>query len=392
LRARPGAQFVETDSRMTPAGPSESIPLTIMINAIHGGGAEYVGRTWAAHLRESGRSVRLVVFQPVSSEMARHLDDGTLSQVEELNQGGRWQRFRNLRRLLRNDTSSAVVSMQMYPNLSAILVRATLARRDRAPLAISERNIVTVYAGRVSLRHRLRVQLARRLYRKADLMLAISHPVAAEMIAGFGVKQSRTRVVPNPAAHKQFPRPSADVGVDGPLELVIVGRLVEQKQPLVAVATASELAARGVATRLVVFGDGPLRAEVEEAAARSGVDLDLRGWVEGWPAQCGPNAVMLLASIKEGFGNVLVEAAAHRIPSVAISGALGVADAVVPGVTGVLASDPRPSVLADAVLAARSCGFAGLDDWLAHFSTDSSVARLLSALDEVTPNRARAAR
>ena len=104
------------------------------------------------------------------------------------------------------------------------------------------------------------------------------------------------------------------------------------------------------------------------------------GWVENWFDHFAANSVVLLPSDREGFGNVLVEAAAARVPSVAVSGALGVADAVVPGITGELALTADPSDLADAVVRASAIEVSGIDRWLDRFSPDSSGEALLKVL------------
>jgi glycosyltransferase involved in cell wall biosynthesis len=84
----------------------------------------------------------------------------------------------------------------------------------------------------------------------------------------------------------------------------------------------------------------------------------------------------------EGFGNVLVEAAYARIPSVAWSCALGVADAIVPGVTGELAISADPIDLADAVSSAvRIEGRIG--DWYTRFSREESTAIFTRTIERV---------
>lgn len=84
----------------------------------------------------------------------------------------------------------------------------------------------------------------------------------------------------------------------------------------------------------------------------------------------------------EGLGNVLIEAAAVQIPCVACSRALGVADAILPGVTGELTMTDHPDDYADAVLRAwsRRTSNDRLDGWLDHFSSERSTIRLLTAL------------
>lgn len=351
--------------------------ITVVVNAFRGGGAEYVGRTWARTLRDAGWPVRLVVLTSLTAEDRRMAGD-LLPVVEEL-AGSRWRRYLRLRGLLSASRSMALVSLQMRPNLLTTVLSRTVPRSRRTVAAISERNIVSIYAEDASSAHRRRVRLAKLLYRLADRLIAISHPVAAEMVAGFGVRPERCVVVPNPAAGKAAGRPRLPQP-DSCLSLVVVGRLAPQKRPALAVEVAARLQERGHPTRLIVFGDGPLREGLRTAAANHGVEVELRGWVEDWPVQVPDGAVLLLTSVKEGFGNVLVEAARRGVPSVATSQALGVADALVPGVTGELALTSSADDLSDAVLRARGVTFAGAEEWLRRFTPEASTAALLRAL------------
>jgi glycosyltransferase involved in cell wall biosynthesis len=90
--------------------------------------------------------------------------------------------------------------------------------------------------------------------------------------------------------------------------------------------------------------------------------------------------VVLLPSLVEGFGNVLVEAAVAGIRVVVSSRALGVADALVPGVTGILAIEESPASLADSVIEAGAIVDTDYSGWLARFSVENSTRKLEAAL------------
>ena len=96
--------------------------------------------------------------------------------------------------------------------------------------------------------------------------------------------------------------------------------------------------------------------------------------------------MVLLPSTCEGFGNVLVEAAAAGIPSVAMSAALGVADALVPGVTGELVHLDSPDMIADAVQRAARYRV-DAPRWLERFSVDNSTDVLAAVFDRVVSSR-----
>jgi glycosyltransferase involved in cell wall biosynthesis len=265
-----------------------------------------------------------------------------------------------------------IVSLQAFPNLLCIALRLSMRRKTRPMVVISERNLVSLGVRGAPVKHRLKVWACRRLYRFSDAVVAISHPVAGELVSGFGVPPEKCAVVPNPATAKVRPRTSSLRRGEGSVELVLAGRLVHQKRPLLVIDTAAELHSRGVPAVVSVFGDGPMLAAVTQRAEARGVELRHHGWVEDWFDYCGGNAVLLLTSSREGFGNVLVEAAAVGIPSVAASEALGVADALVPGITGELARSGAPADFADAVQRATFLDVSGIDRWLQRFSMQES--------------------
>jgi glycosyltransferase involved in cell wall biosynthesis len=133
---------------------------------------------------------------------------------------------------------------------------------------------------------------------------------------------------------------------DAPL-VVAVGRLSEQKNPLLLVR-ASELIAREHAdTHFVWVGDGDLRPEVERAIVKAGL-LD-RWTITGWLANPYPvvarACVFVLPSRYESFGYVTLEAMVLGRPVIA-SDVAGSRDLVVHGETGLLVREGDADALA----------------------------------------------
>ncbi|MGO4691449.1 glycosyltransferase [Glaciibacter sp. 2TAF33] len=477
---------------MTPAETPTQPPwspqrILFVVSSLHGGGAEFVARTWMGWLAERGHDVSVVLVS--ESPGARdYLPDGVrLLRLTAL--PGQVAKANALRALLFATKPQVAIALQTHPNLVLLAASRMMPRAERPKVVISERNVVSLGLPGASASHRAKVLAAQRLYRLADHVIAISHPVAAELIAGFGVRGERVTVVPNPATAKVAATvatatvatatvattraadavvlvatggagrdvgtvsggtvtggtvtggtvtggtvtggtvpsgtvpsgtvpggtvpggtvpgdtvPSGTVpsavtgGTDGStgtagasarrpgsdrgIQIVVVCRLVPQKRPLLAIEAAAELARRGISVEIMTFGDGPLLGDLADAADRVGVDFWHRGWVENWFAALDDNAVVVLPSDREGFGNVLVEAAAAGYPAVAVSGALGVADAIVPGITGELALSANPVDLADAILRAADLPLdrALIEPWLRRFSVEASGSALESVL------------
>ena len=348
--------------------------IVVVGHDLAGGGAEFVTRVWCRELDRIGHDVvflgldRLETthspFQPspttagVSPQPARH--SARVSEVRRLSKG-----------------ADVVLAMQTYPALVAFL--ATRLMRHRPALVVSERNIPSILLRREGKSQRVQLALARLWYRQFDGAVAISHPVAADLVSAFRMQPDSVFTVQNPALDKAgtvTDVPCRDDAPARPLTLVLPFRLVPQKRPIAALQTAVMLRDLGIDVSVLSFGTGSLDTALEAQAQRQRIALDRRGWVDDWYDHLPEHAVVLLPSYCEGFGNVLVEAASRGVPSVAVSTSLGVADAIVPGITGVLAVSGEPSDLADAVMQARELSPPPDLPWLQQFTAASSVQRL----------------
>jgi glycosyltransferase involved in cell wall biosynthesis len=154
--------------------------------------------------------------------------------------------------------------------------------------------------------------LVRHVLRGARLVIAASRALA-ESASLLGARE--VRVIPSGV---ELP---AEVGVEAdPPEILYAGRLSAEKGVLELVE-----ATRGM--KLVVAGDGPLRARVPGA----------RGFVPNDQLQAlyARAAIVACPSRREGFGVACLEAMSHGRPVVA-TGVGGLRDLVVNGDTGIL--------------------------------------------------------
>ena len=374
---------------MTATPVTTGLRVGLLLPALSGGGAEFVAVQWAEHLARQGHHPTLITT---------HEPDATHPDVPvvTLTASSFPARVRALRSHVAGARYDVLVGLMPHWNLLVLLATRGLSGAPRT--VISGRNVEAPLRRIHGVSYKVELGLAHALYRQADAYVAISHPVAAEAAGVYGLDPDRVWVVPNPATGKDPARaataradaraaatPGEGSGDGTSVTLTIPARLVPQKRPVLAVETAAVLRDRdGLDASVDFFGKGPLEAEVRSAAARLGVPVTFRGWVTSWFDEAEPDAVVLLTSAAEGFANVLVEAAAAGIPSVASSRALGSADAIVPHVTGEFAIGSEPADYADAVLLAR--GLAPVDQpaWLARFSPAESGAALEHVLRHLT--------
>lgn len=119
--------------------------------------------------------------------------------------------------------------------------------------------------------------------------------------------------------------------------LVCVGRLSEQKGQMVLLQAAARLQAEALAFKLVLVGDGPLRADIERFIAEQGLteQVELTGSLSGEQVreQMARARAFVLPSFAEGLPVVIMEAFAMRRPVIS-SYVAGIPELVENGVNG----------------------------------------------------------
>jgi glycosyltransferase involved in cell wall biosynthesis len=147
-----------------------------------------------------------------------------------------------------------------------------------------------------------------------------------DVLRGWGVAEDRLHVMRNGVDLQRFrPLPQAEMrkelAVDGAPLLLSVGYLIERKGHHIAIEALAKLLPSYPQARLVIVGDGAERSNLLALANRLGVTdrLILAGAIPNiellrWYSAAD---VLVLASSREGWANVLLEAMACGTPVVA---------------------------------------------------------------------------
>lgn len=170
---------------------------------------------------------------------------------------------------------------------------------------------------------RLRARF-RRIGRRTEALLAVSPGLLEAACTDFFADEFKRGVaIPNPA----YRRDAAEAAMAAPTRrpvagephLMFVGRLSAQKDPGTLIRAASILRHHhGLSFQLSVLGEGPLGNELGALAAEAGIAdrVHLRGFVPNPMAFMADADVLVLPSVQEAFGYVLVEALAVGLPVV----------------------------------------------------------------------------
>lgn len=133
--------------------------------------------------------------------------------------------------------------------------------------------------------------------------------------------------------------------------VVSIGRFVAFKGYAHLLEAAALVRAARPDVHWLLVGDGELRADLEAQSRRLGLTTEVHflGWREDVPDLLALGDLLVLPSLGEHFGRVLIEAMAMARPVVATD-AGGVAEVVAHGETGLLVPPADPKALAEAVL------------------------------------------
>jgi glycosyltransferase involved in cell wall biosynthesis len=225
--------------------------------------------------------------------------------------------------------------------------------------------------------------------RHADGLAAVSSGLRQRLVE-LGITAERVRVLRNGvdlALFRPYDREAARqaLGLVGPTVLAI-GNLVALKRHNLIVEALTRLAR----VELVVVGDGPERAAIENLARERGVAdrVRLLGRVaqDRLPEIYSAADLLVLVSTHEGWPNVLLESMACGTP-VLVSAIPGITEIVASAEAGRIVADVTPSRLAAAIggllaappLRAATRAYAEQFDWQS--TTDGQIALFREVLN-----------
>jgi phosphatidylinositol alpha 1,6-mannosyltransferase len=192
--------------------------------------------------------------------------------------------------------------------------------------------------------------MLRRFYAHSERVYAPSRSIIRELEAhGIGNLELWSRGIDlrrfGPRFRDPAIRAAVGAGEDTPLVLM-VSRLVKEKDLADLVEMHRVLCSRGAEYRLALVGEGPMREELEAALP----DAYFAGHQTGealarWYASAD---LFVFPSTTETFGNVVLEALASGLPAVVVDRG-GPPDQIEPGVNGFIARAHDPAGLADHV-------------------------------------------
>jgi GalNAc-alpha-(1->4)-GalNAc-alpha-(1->3)-diNAcBac-PP-undecaprenol alpha-1,4-N-acetyl-D-galactosaminyltransferase len=289
--------------------------IVFIIATMGPGGAERVAATLSNAWVRSGHSVHFLTFDRPEATPYYPLDAAISVTGVDLAWASTGffgavaanvRRIAVLRRSIREAGPDAVVSFMLETNVLTLLAGVG----QPWPLAIAERIHPAFHpAGRIWR------FLRRCLYARADKTVAQTRDIAAWLQSETGAD---VQVIPNPIDRALF----ADVPTTKMSErktLLAVGRLERQKGHDITIAAFAQVAAALPNWDLVIIGDGPERAALQDRIEAAGLAgrVSLPGVTSDIAAAYRSADAVVHSARYEGYPNVIVEALTANKPVIA---------------------------------------------------------------------------
>jgi len=256
-----------------------------------------------------------------------------------------------LRKIIRKENPSRVLSFLYYPNIVAYLSLYRL----KIPFVLSERSNHRLYLGS-SFKHRIWRVILAVAYRKAFRIVTVSEGVRRFIADDFRINPSKIEVIYNGIDFEALDRlkkePLDDFVFKKELKYILAaGSLVKAKNYPLLIESFRILAGRHNDIRLLILGAGSLEKDLKQKVKDFKLEekVTFLGYSENPYRYMAAATCYVLSSDWEGFPNSLLEAMYVNGHVVSTDCPTGPSEIISHGTDGLLCEPGNPVQLADAV-------------------------------------------
>ncbi len=323
--------------------------ILFFINSLGIGGAERALVNILKTLDSNKFSPQLVLL---ASDTSLQREIRSTIPIMELGIEGRFATLRAifpLTKIIRGQKPDVVVSFLWGANLIVLLTK--LFTKFKSKIILCEQT----HLGKDIENYRfplLRKVLIKKLYPRANSIITVSSGVKENLIEEFGIQKEKITVIFNSVNLKNI-ETLMKVPFQPPFKqyIIAVGRLAKEKNYTLLLKTFAEINKK-YDIELIILGEGKERRNLEILAHNLGLDgkVLMPGVVENPFPWLAYGKIFVLCSKYEGFGNVIIEAMACRVPVVATRCPTGPAEIITDNETGLLVKSNNVKKLKEAIL------------------------------------------
>lgn len=331
----------------------DPMKIALLLNNLNGGGGERAHVMLANALAHAGHAVELIVVNRAGPCDA--LID-PLVTVTDLRAGRAVRALPALVRALRRSQPDLLVSAMVIANVLAAL--AGYFARGIPMIAIEHGDMNEVYhVDRGQLAARVGYLLAPHIYGRFARIYCVDKSTQLTVAAFTRRIDLPLTIMPNAVIG-----PDVDARMQGDADhpwlhgdvpvFLNIGRMADQKNQSLLLQAFARVAAQRPA-RLIILGDGPLRADLEAECKALGLQdcVDMPGFRDPFPFLAAATC-FALSSRWEALPTVVIEALYCGCPVVVTKASIGTLELVDYGRFGLIAHSSTPEALAQAMLAA----------------------------------------
>lgn len=248
-----------------------------------------------------------------------------------------------------------LVAALTHVNILAIL--ASLFARHKPIVSISERNL-RHRSPKSFFKHGILDLLIKIVYRRADIITAVSLLVRKQVAKRAGIPEEVIEVIYNPISLAHYDLsgsviPHPWLRPHEPPVILAVGSLTRKKNFRILVK-AFKLCAESEPMRLIILGEGPQRTRLQKLVKKLGLtgNVLLPGYVSNPLSWMQFARLFVSVSRVEGTSNVILEAMTVGLPVVATEASGSSRETLMNGKCGNIVLDKSVDSLANGIIAA----------------------------------------
>ena len=287
--------------------------IAFFLQNLSGGGAEKSVVNLSNYLVNIGIEIDIVLVDKSSAAYLEELDFKI--RVVDLNKKRSIKSIFAVKKYIRNSKPDVIMSSVTHINIILSFV-ALISSKNNTKIVINQVNHLSSIIGHITkntIFKKLIIKSIIFVYNFSDASISMSKGVEKDLISN-GLKIN-SKYIYNPIVTDQLIKKNIiNIKKEQEKTFIAIGRMVPQKN-FTLLIDAFYLVNNEIESKLIILGDGPLRADLVNQIADLGLTnkVFLEGFVNNPFDYIKDSDVFVLTSLWEGFGNVVVESLAMGI-------------------------------------------------------------------------------
>jgi glycosyltransferase involved in cell wall biosynthesis len=318
----------------------QHLKILFFIPTLSGGGAERVTLQLLQHIDRNKYAPHLLLFDKEGQYIEALPSSIPIFELKKRRSRKAFPLFAifSLKKIIKREKPDVILSLMCYTNALALI--AKIMSRVKPKTIISERTSTYIYAGRFI--NFLRNLTIRFLYPTADEIIFPSQDMADTIVEFRRIKKKVT-IIPNPVDVATVTEYAQEI-IEDPIYresnniVIAIGRLSKEKGFLYLIKAIALLSKQGIDCKLVILGEGVEYKNLQSLSKELGIEdrVHLLGFKLNPYKYLARSTIFVLSSLYEGFPNVLLEAMALGVPSIATRCPTGPEEIITDEVNGLL--------------------------------------------------------